>query len=564
MKRSPGRDWSRLGPGARGVRETAERLAREEIVDRIWRRDAFVWKSDEKHRAIIEDALGWLDAPSEMLRRARDLGEWAARARRGRRHVVLCGMGGSSLAPEVFGRVLGRPEAPELIVLDATSPEQVRDAAARIDPGATLFLISSKSGGTLETLSQFRFFHERVLRRTGSTERAGGQFVAITDSGSPLEKLAIENAFADVFENLPGIGGRYSALSYFGLVPAALCGVDLPRLLERADEAAQACHALDVRNPGLSLGAALGRFARDGRDKATLVCSAAIAPFGAWLEQLVAESTGKEGVGIVPIDGEPLGWPEDYAADRFFLYERLDGAEGAGESDEKLDRLAREGHPVRVRAWRDRYDLGARMFVWEFAIAVAGAVLGIDPFDQPNVQESKDNTNAVLAGFERTKTLPRERGRRAPGGVLLHGETPERLLANARGGRGYLALQAYADRSPRNEETLLRLRRDLRNRTRCATTVGFGPRFLHSTGQLHKGGPPEGLFLQFVDPGEGDVPIPGASYGFATFLEAQAIGDEKALRSRGLPFSGATAAGPSADALSAWADRVRTALEKRK
>ena len=564
MKRLPGRDWARLGPGGRGVRETAGRLVREDLVDRVWRRDPFLWKADEKHRAIIENALGWLDAPSEMQRRAQDLEDWAGHVRRERRHVVLCGMGGSSLAPEVFAKVLGRPEAPELIVLDSTSPEQVRDAAERIDLDATLFLVSSKSGGTLETISQFRWFHDRVLRRSGSAERAGEQFVAITDSGSPLEKIAVEHRFADVFENLPGIGGRYSALSYFGLVPAALCGVDLPRLLERADEAAQACRTPGLRNPALVLGAALGGFARDGRDKATIVCSAALAPFGAWLEQLVAESTGKEGVGIVPIDGEPLGWPEDYASDRFFLYERLDGAQDAGEADEKLDRLAQEGHPVRARAWRDAYDLGARMFVWEFAVAVAGAVLGIDPFDQPNVQESKDNTNAVLADWERTKTLPRQRGRRAEGGVALHGETLGRLLAGARPGRDYLALQAYVDRSPRNEETLLRLRRDLRNRTRCATTAGFGPRFLHSTGQLHKGGPREGVFLQFVAPGAGDVPIPGSPYGFATFLEAQAIGDEKALRSRGLPFSGGSAAGPSADALSAWADRVRSAFEKRK
>jgi glucose-6-phosphate isomerase len=564
VRRAPGRDWARLGRAARSVRESAERLVREEFVDRVWRRDAYLWKSDEKHRAIIENALGWLDAPSEMLRRATELEEWAVRARRGKRHVVLCGMGGSSLAPEVFGRVLGRPDAPELIVLDSTSPEQIRDASERIDLDATLFLISSKSGGTLETISQFRYFHDQARRRFGAGEKAGEPFVAITDSGSPLEKLAIEHRFSDVFENLPGIGGRYSALSYFGLVPAALCGVDLPRLLERADEAAQACRATDLRNPGLSLGAALGRLAREGRDKATIACSAAIAPFGAWLEQLVAESTGKEGVGIVPIDGEPLGWPEDYAPDRFFLYERLDGAEDAGEADEKLARLAQEGHPVRVRAWRDRYDLGARMFVWEFAVAAAGAVLGIDPFDQPNVQESKDNTGSVLAEFEKTRTLPKERGRRASGGLSLRGETLERLLGEARPGRDYLALQAYADRSPGNEETLLRLRRDLRNRTRCATTAGFGPRFLHSTGQLHKGGPKEGVFLQFVDPGDGDVPIPGSPYGFATFLEAQAIGDEKALRSRGLPFSAAAAAGPSADALSAWADRVRSALEARK
>ncbi|HWC64639.1 MAG TPA: transaldolase, partial [Thermoanaerobaculia bacterium] len=279
MKRPAGRDWLRLGPDGRRVREVEGRLAREEFVDRVWRRDAFAWKSDEKHRAIIENALGWLDAPSEMLRRAQDLEGWAAHARRGSAHVVLCGMGGSSLAPEVFARILGRPGAPELIVLDATSPEQVREVSGRIDLDATLFLISSKSGSTLETISQFRHFHDLVLRRAGSPERAGERFVAITDSGSPLEKLAIENRFADVFENLPGIGGRYSALSYFGLVPAALCGADLPRLLERADEAAQACRAPDGRNPALALGAALGHFAAAGRDKATIVCTAAVAPF---------------------------------------------------------------------------------------------------------------------------------------------------------------------------------------------------------------------------------------------------------------------------------------------
>jgi glucose-6-phosphate isomerase len=557
------RDWVRLGAEEGAVRGSAERLARRDFADRVWRKDPFAWKSDENHRAIIEDALGWLDAPGEMQRRERELVDWAHHARQGRRHVVLCGMGGSSLAPEVFARVLGDPRAPELIVLDSTSPEQVRDVLDRIDLDATLFLIASKSGGTLETLTHFRFFHDRVRRRTGSDERSGSQFVAITDSGSPLEKLAIEHHFSEVFENLPSIGGRYSALSYFGLVPAALCGVNLSVLLERAAEAAESCRGAGASNPGVLLGAALGTLARGGRDKATLVCSPEVAPFGAWLEQLIAESTGKEGVGIVPVDGEPVGWPESYGPDRVFVYERLDGAPANDEIDRKLDRLSEEGHPVLARSWADRLDLGARMFVWEFAAAVAGAVLEIDPFDQPNVQESKDNSGAVLSGFEREKTLPRERGRKADG-LVFRGEHPETLLARARPGRDYLALQAYVDRSLENEATLAALRRELRDRTRCATTVGFGPRFLHSTGQLHKGGPREGVFFQLVAPGVEDVAIPGSPYGFSVFLEAQAIGDEKALKKRRLPFCGATGAGPSRDALRAWSRVLSKALEKRR
>jgi len=557
------RDWVRLGAEEGAVRGNVERLVRREFADRVWRKDPFAWKSDENHRAIIEDALGWLDAPGEMQRRERELVDWAHHARQGRRHVVLCGMGGSSLAPEVFARVLGDPLAPELIVLDSTSPEQVRDVLDRVDLDATLFLIASKSGGTLETLTHFRFFHDRVRRRTGSDEKSGSQFVAITDSGSPLEKLAIDHRFAEVFENLPAIGGRYSALSYFGLVPAALCGVNLSVLLERAAEAAESCREAGASNPGVLLGAALGTLARGGRDKATLVCSPELAPFGAWLEQLVAESTGKEGVGIVPVDGEPVGWPEDYGADRVFVYERLDGAPGNGDLDQRLSRLSEDGHPVLARAWSDRLDLGARMFVWEFAAAVAGAVLEIDPFDQPNVQESKDNTGAVLKAFEREHVLPRGRGRKS-GGLLFRGEHPESLLARARPGRDYLALQAYVDRDPESEATLAALRRELRNRTRCATTVGFGPRFLHSTGQLHKGGPKEGVFFQLVAPGERDVAIPGSPYGFSVFLEAQAVGDEKALRGRNLPFCGATGVGTSREALHAWSRVLSEALEKRK
>jgi hypothetical protein len=302
------------------------------IADRVWRKDPPAWKSDENHRAIIGDALGWLDAPGEMQRRERELVDWAHHARQGRRHVVLCGMGGSSLAPEVFARVLGDPRAPELIVLDSTSPEQVRGVLDRIDLDATLFLIASKSGGTLETLTHFRFFHDLGRRRTGSDERSGSQFVAITDSGSPLEKLAIEHRFSEVFENLPAIGGRYSALSYFGLVPAALCGVNLSVLLERAAEAAESCRDAGIANPGLLLGAALGTLARRGRDKATFVCSPEVAPSARVARAARRRVHGEEGVGS-------SRWTANRSAGRRtrdrprVSYERLDGAPANGDLD---------------------------------------------------------------------------------------------------------------------------------------------------------------------------------------------------------------------------------------
>jgi hypothetical protein len=316
-------------------------------------------------------------------------------------------------------------------------------------------------------------------------------------------------------------------------------------------------------NPGLELGAALGALARIGRDKLTIACSPSLSSFGSWLEQLVAESTGKEGRGIVPVDGEPLGSPEAYRDDRFFVYERLRG-DSDGSAEGKLDRLAAAGHPVAAFSLNDRYDLSARMFVWEFAVAVAGSLLGIDAFDQPNVQESKDNTGAVLKEFEKSGRLPEGEGLRVDRGLDFSGPGLRDFLRSARPGKDYFSLQIYANRDGENEAVVAALRAELRDSTACATTVGFGPRFLHSTGQLHKGGPDEGVFLQFVAPGAEDVSIPGAAYGFAVFLEAQAIGDARALLSRKRRFLKCRFSGASADGLRELARRVAEACEELK
>ncbi len=542
--------------------EALRRAEREEFGSRIWRKDPTLWKKDAVHARIIQNALGWLDLPETMRPRTGEITRWARAVRAsGTRHVVLCGMGGSSLAPEVFASTFQREGWPRLLVLDSTSPEQIRGVEDQIDLARTLFLIASKSGTTLETLSHFRYFHARVAALLGSPSEAGRRFAAITDPGSPLESLARENGFTRVFANFPDIGGRYSALSFFGLVPAALCGADLTRLLDRASAARQSCGpALSAaENTGAVLGAALAGLARKGRDKATIVCSPEIAPFGAWLEQLIAESTGKEGKGIVPVAGEEPGAPDRYGEDRFFVYERLRGTADPT-LDARLDALARAGHPIAAFALADRYDLAARMFVWEFAVAVAGALLEIDAFDQPNVQESKDNTGRVLAEYEKRGELPSEKPTWSSHGIAFSGTTLGSFLEGARPGRDYIAIQAYAARSEANEEVLARLQAVLRDHTRCAVTVGFGPRFLHSTGQLHKGGPDEGLFLQFLARPAEDLMIPDAPYGFATFLEAQAIGDEEALKKRRRRFLRARYDGDSAEGLGRLAEVAGIAL----
>jgi glucose-6-phosphate isomerase len=416
----------------------------------------------------------------------------------------------------VLWRTFGAaPGFPALHVLDSTDPRAVHDAERGGDLSKTLFIISSKSGTTQESDSFFRYFWERTGAR-------GSQFVAITDPGTPLEQLAAERGFRRAFSNPADIGGRYSALSFFGLVPAALIGVDVQTLLHRAHRMAEACAACvtTLENPAAWLGAILGESALAGRDKATFVLSPGISSFGLWVEQLIAESTGKEGKGVLPVADEPLGAPQVYGEDRVFVSMALAG-ESDPEIESRLAALEKAHHPVIHLRLEDRYDLGQEFFRWEFATAVVGAALRINPFDQPNVAESKANTKAVLA----------KRG--APSQAASAAEL-EKFLAGIQPG-DYLAIMAYLPPTPENDRRLAAIRLRLRDHLKVATTLGYGPRFLHSTGQLHKGGPPKGHFLQITGRAELDLPIPGEPFSFGQLEAAQAEGDLAALRSRGRP-----------------------------
>ena len=474
-------------------------LAARDGVRRIWSRDHTLWQEDP---AEVADRLGWLVSPQEMEDRLAELERFTKEAvADGLTHAVVCGMGGSSLFPEVLVRTFGpAPGALEVRILDTTDPAAIARLEAEVPLDRTLFVAASKSGTTLETRAHLEHFWERI--------GDGRQFVAITDAGTPLAELARERDFRRVFENRPDVGGRYSALTHFGLVPGALLGVDLAQLLERAGRLAAAlapCVPPD-RNPGLRLGATIGAAAREGRDKLTLVLPEELSSFGAWVEQLIAESTGKRGTGIVPVVGEPLGPPDSYGEDRLFV---------AVDDHAGLDELAAAGHPVVRLPYDDRFDLGAEVLRWEFAAAVAGAVLAINPFDQPDVAAAKAATDAVLdAGLPDVRE-----GRLAAALAQL-------------GAGDYLAIQAYVDPGADVVEGLQAARVVLRDRHRVATTLGIGPRFLHSTGQLHKGGPPSGVFVQVVGEDPGDVPIPGKPYGFSTLKRAQAAGDLRSLRDR--------------------------------
>ena len=411
---------------------------------------------------------------------------------------------------------------PELTVLDSIVPGSVRAVSEAIDPAATLFVVSSKSGDTIEPNSLYRHFRDLVEKDVGA-DRAGQHFVAITDSGTSLENLARGQGFREVFLSPPDIGGRYSVLSYFGLVPAALVGIDIGTLLDRADRMREGCASRvpAAENPGAWLGAAMGTIASRGRDKLTLVTSPSIASFGLWAEQLIAESTGKEGKGIVPVAGEPLVAPDQYGDDRLFVYLRLESDDNS-DADAAIDRIESSGQPVVRLNLRDRYDVGAEFFRWEFATAVAGAILGIQPFDQPNVQQSKDLTTRVLQGYLTSGSMPE---------AEVAG-TFRQLLSSA-GPSDYIAIMAYVQQTPEMDQALSELRRRVMRRHAIATTLGYGPRFLHSTGQLHKGGPASGLFLQLTADHGDDVPIPGESYTFGVLADAQRVGDGEALKASG-------------------------------
>jgi transaldolase/glucose-6-phosphate isomerase len=493
------------------VAHRIEEAVREDVARRVWRKDPTLWGGDASTPELA-DRLGWLTIAQHMEDECDDLRDFARECRdAGLTHALLLGMGGSSLAPEVFRQSFGTaPGHLELRVLDSTDPAAVLEAEQALPLDRTLFIVSSKSGGTVETLSHFRYFFERAGRR-------GEQFVAVTDPGSPLQELAREHGFRRVFCSDPEIGGRYSALSPFGLVPAALIGADLEALLDGAEVAAEGCRYDDTTqgNSGLWLGVTLGELARHGRDKLTFVVDDPdIASFGLWAEQLVAESTGKHGTGILPVADEPLGDPDRYGHDRVFVH--LKGEKS--EHDDRMQELAHAGHALLTIPTHGARDLGRIMFFAEFATAVSGWVLGINPFDQPNVQAAKDATRRVLD--EGLSDVPDSLD---DGFDVLVGQAGE---------GSYVAILAYVAPSEAFDEAIAELRAKIRDGTRATTTFGYGPRYLHSTGQLHKGGAPTGRFLQLIGDVGPDVEVPGESYSFRTLKHAQALGDLQALEGR--------------------------------
>jgi len=495
-------------------------MANRRVVARLWAKDHTLWKPEPTE---IATRLGWLKVAEQMGEQVGPLRAFAQSVRAaGFRHVVLLGMGGSSLGPEVLRCTFGSAQGyPRLWVLDSTVPGAVREVTQSIHQARTLFILASKSGGTIEVLSLFSHFWNLVGRARGNT--GGAQFIAITDPNTGLASLAHERHFRSTFLNPPDIGGRYSVLTYFGLVPAALLGLDLKTLLGRGIAVAEACRptVLLENNPGACLGAEMGILGRAGRDKVTVITSPRVASFGLWVEQLLAESTGKEGRGLIPIAGEPMGAAPVYGKDRLFVYLRLDGDANAS-ADRHVQALERAGQPVIGLRLRDRYDLGAEFFLWEFATAVAGYFLGINPFDQPNVQESKENTNRILEEVRALGRLAHKHG------VPRVGAFAD-LLTKAAPGR-FLAILAYMKASRQADAAIKALRQSMLVRYRLPTTTGYGPRYLHSTGQLHKGGPNTGLFLQLIEPMTPDMKVPGAPYTFGTLAQAQAVGDFQSLQ----------------------------------
>ncbi|HSW41748.1 MAG TPA: hypothetical protein VLM76_04495 [Patescibacteria group bacterium] len=545
---------------AAAVAAALARASDEHWSERLYDRDATLWSSDPAVQEAIAKRLGWLDLPVDFFDQIPALEAFGETIRdAGFTTAIVAGMGGSSLAPDVLARAFGDIEGWLAIrVLDSTDPAAVVSAWDGLDPLATLFIVSSKSGTTTETLAfqadAWDRIHDAPRAHGVRRESPGAFMVAVTDPGRSLDAIPHQREMRGVFLNPESVGGRYSALSYVGLLPASLAGVDLNPFLASAVGMHSRCMAVDpTTNPGAALGAALGALATAGRDKLTLLVDPAIGPLGAWLEQLVAESTGKLGTGIVPVDREPLGAPDVYGADRVFVRIALDGSAPApapdgGSADALLDILATAGHPVLRFTLTDPIDLAAEFLRWEVATAVAGIVLGVNPFDEPNVSESKENTVRVLDELERRGAFPHEAPLASAGGLELYGDTPLRLtagdgtvvgelrrhLARARA-PGYLAIGAFVAPTPGRAEAIDRIRARLRDATRSATTGGFGPRYLHSTGQLHKGGPATGWFLQLTSDHPADRPVPGKPYTFGQLVDAQALGDLEALESHDLP-----------------------------
>jgi transaldolase/glucose-6-phosphate isomerase len=555
----------------KAVAASLESWRREGNSRRLWAGDARLWTGADEPRW-----LGWLTIVEEQRKRAGQLENLADDLRdQDFSHVVLIGMGGSSLGPEVLAETFGRQTGcPELLVLDSTDPAQIRTIQSKIDPARTLFIVSSKSGNTLEPNILKQYFFECAKRAVGA-DKVGSRFIAITDPGSKLQDVAERDRFRHIALGIPSIGGRYSVLSDFGMVPAAAMGLDIEKLLTATQKMVRSCGASvpPADNPGAVLGTLLGVLGKSGRDKVTIIASPGIADVGAWLEQLIAESTGKQGKGLIPVDAEPLGAPAVYGEDRLFVYIRLSD-EADAKQDDAVAALERAGNPVVRIAVADRYRIGQEFFRWEFATAVAGSILGVNPFDQPDVEASKNETRALTAAFERTGKLPPE--------AALFEEAGLTLLADDKNGKAfekahtlveylaahferiregdYCALLAYVERNQRHRDTLQDIRVLIRDRKRVATCLGFGPRFLHSTGQAYKGGPNTGVFLQITCDDPADLQVPGQRYTFGAVKAAEARGDFQVLAERGRRVLRVHLGAHVAAGLTTLKDAVRQAL----
>ncbi|MBI5867175.1 MAG: hypothetical protein HZB43_02600 [candidate division Zixibacteria bacterium] len=526
--------------------ELLRRAQSERLAERIGAGEASVWSSDPAIRELVSDRLGWLNVASAMQLNLGDIEHFAEGVfADGVRDVVLLGMGGSSLCPAVFGQIFRRlPGRGKFLVLDLTSPSAVKRIERQIDIANCLFVSASKSGKTVETRSHTEYFWEKVTRAVGS--RAKERFVAITDKGSALEQLGRAKSFRRVFLNPSDIGGRYSALSYFGLVPGALAGVPLRPLLECAVSAQSAGLDSDASNSAVELGLLIGGAAKAGRDKLTFMAASVLGPLVPWIEQLIAESTGKNQTGIIPIENEPLANAEQYGPDRAFVFFRMEGKPDLHEG--LRSQLIRLGHPVVEISVADTTQIGGEFFRWELATAVAGWVLGVNPFDEPNVQESKDNTQRVLADLVSGKAVAQPHGVASGEGFSILSVSPGTLSSqgDARGIMrgwldearqcGYISILAFMDDTAENEAVLGSMRRFLGQQTGRATLRGYGPRYLHSIGQLYKGGPQTGAFLVISSDESSDVRIPGADYSFSMLKMAQAMGDAESLVTRGRPL----------------------------
>jgi glucose-6-phosphate isomerase len=522
-------------------RAALERLDSDQSLARLWKKDPTLWKAEPDHQAIIANSLGWLTVAETMQSHAADLASFAQDVKNaGFESCVVLGMGGSSLCPEVLARTFGSQDGfPQLYVLDSTVPTAIRHLEQKINVANTLFIVASKSSLTTEPQMFHRYFRDRVKRMKGDT--CGENFVAITDPGSQLAKEAAHGHFRRIFLDMPDIGGRYSALSYFGLVPFALMGGDVKALLDRAAQAAKACgdSVPTNDNPGAKLGAALVSLAQAGRNKLTFVTPAPLNSLGLWIEHLLAESLGKEGHGIVPIVGEALAAPDVYGEDRVFVYIRTESAANS-EIEGKLAALESAGHPVLRHTLSDPLDLGEEFFVWEFATAVGGSLFGVNPFDQPDVQESKTNTARQLAEYAQNDALTQQK--------LVVADTVLRIFADAencdvvrRGGSSlqsmlaahfarlgagdYFAIAQFIEELKNYDSLVQEIRLVVRDEKKVATTTGYGPRFLHSTGQMHKGGPESCVFLQLTSEDINDIDVPGEKFSFGVLKQAQALGD---------------------------------------